>query len=139
MYHVSSDYNCFCSISNLVCVINPQENNVCQNPMRQPADIKRFAKIKVITLAHLFRSLCFAEYLSSVTMSSFMGISIYLYLVRYPYIYQKLQKYKIQKVAFTTRRLVMDDVSSDVKFYFHFILFLLPLGNCATNLLECLN
>ena len=51
--------------------------------MRQPADIKRFAKIKVITLAHLFRSLCFAEYLSSVTMSSFMGISIYLYL--YPY------------------------------------------------------
>ena len=55
--------------------------------MRQPADIKRFAKIKVITLAHLFRSLCFAEYLSSVTMSSFMGISIYLYLVRYPYIY----------------------------------------------------
>ena len=55
--------------------------------MRQPADIKRFAKIKVITLAHLFRSLCFAEYSSSVTMSSFMGISIYLYLVRYPYIY----------------------------------------------------
>ena len=55
------------------------------------------------------------------------------------YIYQKLQKYKIQKVAFTTRRLVMDDVSSDVKFYFYFILFLVPLGNCATNLLECLN
>ena len=55
------------------------------------------------------------------------------------YIYQKLQKYKIQKVAFTTRRLVMDEVFSDVKFYFYIILFLVPLGNCATNLLYCLN
>ena len=51
----------------------------------------------------------------------------------------KVAKVQIQKVAFTTRRLVMDDVSSDVKFYFYSILFLLPLGNCATNLLECLN
>ena len=79
MYRVSLDYICWCSISNFVCVVDPQENNVCQNPMRQPADMKRFAKITVITLAHLSRSLCFAEYLSSVTMSSFMGISIYLY------------------------------------------------------------
>ena len=70
--------------------------------------------------------------------TKFNAITISL-SVRYPYIYQKLQKYKIQKVAFTTRRLVMDEVFSDVKFYFYIILFLVPLGNCATNLLYCLN
>ena len=43
-------------------------------------------------------------------------------LLRAIYIsYQKLQKYKIQKVAFTARMLVMDDVSCDVRFYFYFI------------------
>ena len=75
----------------------------------------------------------------SVCTKSMLLQSPYYERSIYIHIYQKLQKYKIQKVAFTTRRLVMDEVFSDVKFYFYIILFLVPLGNCATNLLYCLN